>query len=244
MRYSNSILAWDIFTTCKMLFAAVRMGTFLPCANASSRSVDRDILTDLIKCKVVPLPMRCLYAYAAPRPIQSDTHQGITHCHDSTSPSHQPNTPVPSPQIQQSPDPSESQEHLQAPNAKDAPVHSTYPGFTSCKAPIIALSSHDRSTDEAPAYYMGDQNEAAISYSSLDATRPSIPQATGIPTHSDAAGHLDGADGKVAPKEPGQVYKSPKVAEASDATRHLITSGETGKESRDYYIYAKRGGRQ
>ncbi len=120
MIYSNSIPVRGIFSTCKMLFAAVRMETFLPCANASSESGDRYILTNLVKCKVVPLPMRCLYAYDAPRPIQSDSYQGVTPCMQSTCQIHQPNRPVQSPQTQLSTKPSDSQMHLQAPEAPQA----------------------------------------------------------------------------------------------------------------------------
>ena len=71
MRYSNRILVRGIFTRYNMAFVIACTRTLLPSANASSKINAGVILTDLIKCKVVPVPMRCQYAYDAPKAIQS-----------------------------------------------------------------------------------------------------------------------------------------------------------------------------
>lgn len=71
MRYSNSIQVRDIFTICNMASVIVCTGTFLPGANASLQKVERTILTDMIKCKIVPIHILCLYAYDAQNTIKS-----------------------------------------------------------------------------------------------------------------------------------------------------------------------------
>lgn len=57
-------------------------------------------------------------------------------------------------------------------------------GSASCKVPIITLSSYDHNTDEALHHYLSNQNGAAISYRSLNATRQGIPHTAADCIHS------------------------------------------------------------